>query len=832
MPIIKELDVFINRNIVLKNMGYKEINGISQNVLDEINEAITHSMQLIKPMIIYERLPFKVDEEKSVVVVDSKYQFKGDYLIRNIRGADSLVIAITTIGPEIDNICDRYFSQGDYFKGMIYDAIGAAALGSLNRKFWLELVNMAKSEGVGITHRLSPGHNDWDISDQRVIFSILDGHSIGVELSENFMMKPIKSLSVVYGMGKGMPISRVDHDCVDCEMDDCAFRVMPRLTQKCRVEIINGDDNRLVVEVDRGKRLWDVLSENKIDIENSCNGHGTCGKCKVIIHPNKPYSRLSKVERNFISKQDAERGYRLACTVLIDGDMEVIIPKTNIDALVLSGGLEREVQLNPRIRKLTVKLKEPSLDDQRDDLKRLEDEVGDVRVEKSVLSSLPEILRQNQFNVNVVVRNRELLDVTSVGQEGLYGIAVDIGTTTLAAYLLDLRSGRQLDVYSALNPQKRYGADVITRINHTIVNQDGLKQLHDLIIEEFNNIVSYFCQRNTIEANDIYEITAVGNTTMMHIFAGIPCVNIANAPYIPAYTKGLEFRAREMGIKINSNGYIVMLPMVSGYIGADTIAAIIASGMYEKEEIGLLLDIGTNGEIVLGNKERMISCSAAAGPAFEGAKITFGTGGVAGAISYVDLDSHDIYKTIGNKRPIGICGSGIVDTVSELIRKGIIDETGRMKKVEELQGMLEPRLLRRLVEYNGQIAFAIDESEKIVLTQKDIRELQLAKGAIAAGINVLIRKLGIRVEDIKRVYFAGGFGNYIRIESAINIGLVPEVLKDRIIQIGNGAGVGAKMVAVSDDYFKLATKIRNEVEYIELSAVPEFQEEFMNELYF
>ncbi|WP_052877864.1 ASKHA domain-containing protein [Thermoanaerobacter wiegelii] len=573
--------------------------------------------------------------------------------------------------------------------------------------------------------------------------------------------------------------------------------------------------------------------ENKIPVQSSCGGHGTCGECRVIMHPVKQFNQLTPAEKKFISLQDTQKGYRLACTIFIDQDMEVIVPEVNKDAKILSVGDEKEIELKLRVKKINVIMKRPELDDQRDDLKRLEYNIGRIKSVPNVIRKLPNVLRQNEFNINVVIRNGELLDVVSPNNKSLYGIAMDIGTTTIVAYLIDLNTGKQLDVYSNLNPQKPYGADVITRINYTITNPKGLEDLHNSIIDEVNNILAYFYQKNGINSNDIYEIVVVGNTTMMHIFAGIPCVNIANAPYIPAYTKELEFKASEIGININPNGYIVMLPMVSGYVGADTIAAIIASGMYESKEMSLLGDIGTNGEIVLGNKDKMVSCSAAAGPAFEGAEITFGTVGVAGAISYVDLNSDSIYKTIGDKRPpIGICGSGIVDTVSELIKKGIVDEAGKMHKAEELEDLLEPRLLKRLVEYNGQVAFVLDDSTGIVLTQKDIREFQLAKGAIAAGINILINELGIEAEDIQKVYFAGGFGNYIRIESAINIGLIPKILKDRIIQIGNAAGVGAKMALLSNDYLKLALEIKNKVKYIELFAIPEFQIEFMNAMYF
>jgi len=522
-----------------------------------------------------------------------------------------------------------------------------------------------------------------------------------------------------------------------------------------RVSVVKGQ-SRVSIQVEKNRKLWDVLLEHGIFLENFCNGHGTCGKCRVIVQPAREHHRLTGVERNFISEEEAQKGYRLACAVLVDEDMVVTVPERDREAVVLLSALYREVPLAPRVKKVKLWLKEPDLDDQRDDLKRLTDNLGSLKTGRDVICKLPGVLRENAFTVNAVIRKDELVDVVRPDRDGLYGMAVDIGTTTIAGYLVDLKTGKEVDVYSSLNPQRRLGADVISRINHEITTDRGREELRDLIVGEFNRMVSHFSRRNKVNRDDIYEITVVGNTTMMHMLAGIPADHIANAPYVPAYTRELEIKAREMGIDINPDGYVVMLPMVSGYIGADTVAAIMASGMYEDSEVSLLLDIGTNGEIVLGNRERMVSCSAAAGPAFEGARITFGTGGVVGAISYVDLDSQEVYKTIGDEKPLGICGSGIVDVASELIKKGIVDETGRMKTAEELQGKLDSRLLKRIVEYNGQLAFVLDPQSGILVTQKDIRELQLAKGAIAAGMNILAKKTRVTVGGCAQGLSSGG----------------------------------------------------------------------------
>lgn len=300
----------------------------------------------------------------------------------------------------------------------------------------------------------------------------------------------------------------------------------------------------------------------------------------------------------------------------------------------------------------------------------------------------------------------------------------------------------------------------------------------------------------------------------MHLLLGIPCKNIANAPYIPSFTSKMEIKAAELGLNINPEAYLVTLPLISGYIGADTVAAVLACGMAEDDEISLLLDIGTNGEIVLGNREELLSCSTAAGPAFEGVGISFGIGGVDGAIDHVDLKKIPIYTTIGGTAPKGICGSGIVDTVAELLKYKIIDNTGMFSE-----------------EY-GKKHFILDKKSNIYVTQQDIRQIQLAKAAISAGIKVLVKHMQISLDKIKNVYLAGGFGNYINIESAAIIGLIPPELKKRVKLIGNGAGTGAIMCLLSEDMMKKACLIKDSIRYLELSNLAAFSKKFINGMYF
>lgn len=827
---IKSYPIKIDKDLVLKYLGYKD-GDVPEDIISEVEESIEESYKLIEPKICYEEFNIKYDVNKKEVILPDGSVFKDDYVIRNLKDADYIIMAVITIGDALDKKISQSFSDGDYMKGMVYDTIASTALEYLSKSLWQDLMNEAMSRGFGITHRLCPGDSRWNIKDQAIIFKNLDASSIGVTLNESYMMNPIKSSSIVYGIGKNVKTSLVDHDCDECDLIDCIYRHRTKKA-KHKVKVSFEGQNREIT-VDDGTNLFKTLTENGINIQNACGGHRTCGKCKVVVDID---TDISEAERRHLKDSDIEAGMRLACFVKVDRDLNVIVPDTNNGAAILTddGGKISLKSLKPRINKKFLNLDKPSLKDQRGDYERVIDALGhNAKMSLKLLNKLPDILENDNYNVVLVIRGEEIISIEKEDAiDKIYGVAIDIGTTTIAAYLYDLKTGKRLDVYSALNPQKAFGADVISRINYTITEEDGLYKIHKVIIDEINKLVDNFCNRNNISSENIYEITLAGNTTMIHLALNEPSKNIASAPYIPGFTSKIEVKARDLGVIINHEGYIITLPMVASYVGADTVAAILSSRMYEKDEISLLLDIGTNGEIVLGNKEKLVACSAAAGPAFEGAGITFGIGGVIGAIDHVDLTKRPIFTTIGNAKPKGICGSGVVDVIAELVKHGIIDATGRIVDKEEIPQGIDEDLLDRIVEYNGGAAFLLDSENGIYVTQKDIRQIQLAKGAIFAGIKILIKEMGINVDDIKKVYFAGGFGNYISVEGAATIGLIPKELKDRVEQIGNAAGAGASMALLSDDELNIASLIKKKVKYIELSSMPAFQEEFMYAMYF
>lgn len=579
--------------------------------------------------------------------------------------------------------------------------------------------------------------------------------------------------------------------------------------------------------------LMDFLRDNGFAIESPCGGNGTCGKCKVLVsHEDSPKFKGSNEEV-------------LACQTIINKDLNVILDcKTNsARAQIMTESFYYNRILKPYITQRKITLPRPDLQDQRSDTDRILAEIAktdkDVAFEHNIdlFKDLPRKIRMNNYEIECILAGNRIIDVQSIGQfSNIYGIAVDIGTTTIAAYLHDLISGERVDVISRLNPQRKYGADVISRIGYTMQGQDKKIDMHNAIIDCINSIAAEFCNNNGIRQEQIYHLVFAGNTTMCHFLCDIFAGYIAGAPFIPAITIFPEFKASEIGLLANKCASVTLLPCVSAYIGADTVAAVISSCMADNSS-SLLIDIGTNGEIVLCTDNRLYACSAAAGPAFEGSNITFGIGGVEGAINKIYCDTDIKWTTINNARPVGICGSGIIDAVSVMLSKGIIDETGRIIDTEETYHV-SSELSARITEYKEGRAFIIAYEhetalgEKIMITQKDIREVQNAKAAIAAGIEVLAKKAGLKISDINNVYLAGGFGSYIDIDSAVSIGLLPQQLKGRIRSIGNAAGAGA--CAVLTDYTKLseAIKLSKAIKYIELSSSSEFVNLYVENMMF
>ena len=588
----------------------------------------------------------------------------------------------------------------------------------------------------------------------------------------------------------------------------------------------------------KNKQLLEMLRENGIYIDSPCNGNGTCGKCRVKFSSGN-HNPAEAEEIKLLGRQATESGYRLACRYKIQSDIEISIDSSEFPARIATESIQRNIKFDPLVTKVYSILEKPSLDDSFSDYERTMPgkyydtpfQIKDLQL----LRSLPHVIRKKNFETTLVTDSSDIIAVEAGNTSTtLYGVAVDIGTTTIAAYLMDLTTGIKVCVTSLLNPQKAFGADVISRISYTMENEHGLEQLNSLLIQSLNVCVTMLCKQANIFTSDIYTMTFAGNTTMLHMLLKVNPANIAIAPFIPVFTSAMRVQARELGLDINPQGTVYLLPGVSAYVGADTVGAVLAAGMHQQAPASLLIDIGTNGEIVLGGKNGMYACSAAAGPAFEGANIKNGMGSVNGAINSVSLKQGVTYTTIGNTKPLGLCGTGVVDLLAELLEIGIVDETGRIDTAWKPDSPeLEP-LWDRIVTVDGVNAFVLCKDHEtlsgnqIILTQRDIREIQNAKAAIAAGIRVLVKKAGIGFEDITKVYLAGGFGSYININSALKIGLIPGELEGRIIAIGNAAAQGAIDVLTSKSLLPVAQEISKSINYIELSGSKDFNDFYVD----
>jgi uncharacterized 2Fe-2S/4Fe-4S cluster protein (DUF4445 family) len=597
-------------------------------------------------------------------------------------------------------------------------------------------------------------------------------------------------------------------------------------------------DNK-TVSVEDGKTIAESADMVGITIDSPCGGKGTCGKCKVIVNASN-LEPPNESEEEFFTEDELKEGYRLACQTLVTCDMEVFVPEdSRIRAIkILSAGIGREVRLHPNISKIYVELSEQTLERQISDFANIKETIKskfpNITIELEMLRALPAILRPAKFKVTLVLDGNNLISVEPGDTtKKNYGVAIDIGTTTVVSTVVDLNTGNDLAVASALNTQATHGADVVSRINYTIENEYGLGELGDRIMQVINQITEYACAEAHVDNKNVYEVTIVGNTTMTHLFLKVPVRSLAVMPYVGVFSDPVEVSASKLGLNVNPCANVFVLPNIAGFVGADTVGVILASGLNRSETIKLAIDIGTNGEVALGSNKKLLTCSTAAGPAFEGAMITHGMRGAPGAIERIQLTDRPVYQVIGGGKPIGICGSGLIDIVAEMLRLGIVDDTGRMAEPDGLK--LSPELMkyiRRNDEYGLHLVLSESEEREVVITQKDVRQVQLAKGAIKAGIEILMRKLGIKLEDVDEVLLAGAFGNYIRKENAIRIGLIPDFPMDKVHFIGNAAAAGSKMALMSKEAREEAVIISNSTEYVELATDPNFQNEFMDAMMF
>lgn len=597
-------------------------------------------------------------------------------------------------------------------------------------------------------------------------------------------------------------------------------------------------DRQEEITVLSGQKLLASLQRTGFFLPAYCGGKGSCGKCKVRV-----LSGLAKpplpVETLSLSSTELAEGFRLACRLEVNADLVVEVPVGGEEAVLVTTDT-KNIPIKPLVRREYCVVKRATIEEQLGEADRLEEALGlPGSIDYELMAALPAILREDDRLVTIVVAEDTVISVQGGKRaSALYGIAFDLGTTTIAGYLLNLETGEEIGCYSALNPQRSFGADVISRAAYTMENHNGLMDLTTLIRREINKMVEYFGAQFGVGDEEIYHCTVVGNPTMLHILAGLPIEGMAISPFTPVISRRLDLKPSDLGIKMNSRGLITILPLISAYVGADAVAAILASGLGEGAEPALLLDIGTNGELALGHEGRILACATAAGPAFEGAQLRHGSGAVAGAIDRVRLATDGLrFTTIGGKPAQGICGSGVVELTAELLRTGIIDPTGKIGIKTSDKKPVPAALCRRIQEVDGQPAFLIASTAEgartdLFFTQQDVRQVQMAKAAIAAGIEILLEEAGFDLNEVGTIYLAGGFGNYIDYHAAQHIGLLPQGFKGKILSLGNSAGVGAKMALLSRDCLAKADELAKRTEYIELSTNSRFQTAFLENISF
>ena len=593
------------------------------------------------------------------------------------------------------------------------------------------------------------------------------------------------------------------------------------------------------MRVPNGVSVFDAALWNGVAIDSTCGGHGTCKKCKVkVLDASIPITVLD--QRAFTAEQ-LDEGWRLACMATAMRDLTVDVPELTTRPKAATVGVGRQVILRPAVQKRFVQLTDATLSDQRTDVQRVLDAVDDLelRVDPQVLRALGSTLRKANWEVTAVIVGTDLIaiepgDTTDTS----YGVAFDLGTTTVVATLMDLTTGAPIAVASMLNQQQPFGADVISRISATMLDPDSLAKLQELAQATLDELTQDVCQQAGVDPAQIYEVALAGNATMAQLVLGIDPEPLGVAPFILATAAYSDLLAADLGVQVHPRARAMVFPHLGAYVGGDIIAGVLAAGMYRDKRLRLFIDIGTNCEIVLGNGERLMSTAAPAGPAFEAASIRCGMRAAPGAIEVVSITDDGIeLQVIGDVAPTGICGSGLVDVIAELARTGLLDSSGRFLSDERIAEM-RPDLAGRFVERDGERLFVLATAEEsaegsdVFLSQRDVRELQFAKAAISTGWKLLLEEFGVEESEIQQVLLAGSFGTYLSARSAIGIGLVPQIPVMRIVSAGNVAGEGAKMALLSDSERHGAHALLEEIHYVELSDRTDFNDRFVDELAF
>ena len=587
------------------------------------------------------------------------------------------------------------------------------------------------------------------------------------------------------------------------------------------------------VDISEGSTLLEAAQSAGVGLVSLCGGEGWCESCLVRIAKGE-INEPTQPELDYLDEGDLSAGYRLACQVKPKTDVRIDIPPESLSTpqRLQIEGKDFEIPLAPIVEYVDLELSPPTIKSLRADSDRVKDallESGfrNIRIELPVLMNISNVLRANKWSIRAVLRQGEVIALLPKGM-GIFGISVDIGTTKLALYLVDLSTGEVVDKVGEMNPQIAYGEDVVSRIAYVTQNDDGRETLQNALISSLNLLIQEVCGTAAIDQSQIVDAVVVGNTAMHHLFAGLPVEQLAFAPYVPAVNEPIDFRAADIGIEMAPGAYIHLLPNIAGYVGADHAAVILSTELWKTGKTILAIDVGTNTEISLVSNGSLLSCSCASGPAFEGAHITNGMRAAPGAIERVQIIDGEIKTfTIDDALPVGICGSGILDVVAEMKAANLMDEKGaliegklniRKGKKKNLEFLLVPR------EFTGH-------ERDISVSRTDVNEIQLAKAAIRAGQEILLAKAGIAAEDIDEIIIAGAFGTYIDVPNAISVGMFPGIPVQSFRQVGNAAGMGAVQALISLKHRQLIEDVIKDVDYIELTTYEHFQKEFIDAMY-
>ncbi|RLB19729.1 MAG: ferredoxin [Deltaproteobacteria bacterium] len=596
------------------------------------------------------------------------------------------------------------------------------------------------------------------------------------------------------------------------------------------------------VEVEDGARIAEAAQKAEVFINNLCGGEGVCGQCKVQVTSGR--AEAEEQAQGLLSEEEIASGYVLACQTEIHDNLEITIPpETRMEeAKIMTGeaaGVSRSEDDKPLVRKIYLELPPPTLEDNIADIERVSRELRrkigwhsfDIHLE--CLKGLPEKLRDNDWKVTVTLardRDRyriqriEPLDTTNRN----YGVAIDVGTTTVVAQLVDIRAGEVLGVEGSHNLQASYGEDVISRMIYAC-GRGGLPPLHEAIIKNINQLIEKLVEKHNVSKEDINAIVAAGNTTMSHFLLGLTPCSIRLEPYVPTADEFPQVRARDLGIQVSSNGFMETIPCVASYVGGDIVAGVMSCGIADHPEVRGLIDIGTNGEIAIGNNEWLVCCSASAGPAFEGGGTRCGMRAIKGAIEKIEIIDGDIkYETIGNAPARGICGSGLIDCIYELVRNGIIGAEGKFdRELKHERFGIEDDIPQYTIAPGDQT----ETGEPVVITESDIDNLMKSKGAVFAAIKSLTDYIGLSFDQIETFYVAGGFGSFLNIPKAIAIGLLPDIPQEKIQFIGNSSLTGARRSLLSENAFEKCINISRSMTNIELSNYQPFMDEYIAALF-